>query len=1052
MDAPEKFDPSDLQECSGDKNLFRNPFKVYENFKSVYKGVRKTRTSAATTMQYDVTAATTEDRMSTDNYVGSLSNDDSGGSDIGIADNGVIVVSVNTLNSLEPSQDCGSASPRSDGNTTDDSGIDSICDRFLNDAAKAPEERKKSTMSSATTTTTSKSAFAAFALDDHFEPLKQSPSSKAKSMLQDTYGSLKRHTGMMDHHPWRRDFVLMQGSAKMKKANSKEDLLLTTGSSADNVELTSVRSKVKQTVQALETKYGKNGEPQQTAPSPIYSTINRATKKNKRNNVNVDAKDEQTEPILPPKISLSDLRMPVEEEVTDISEITQLLSNTNELLNRSSHLRASLTVSVRHANKKSGQTATFLFPTKKKEGGKKSKRPKQGLWNNLLRKSREDLTVESDTENSSDASETVAENAAAKQLPHAEMKVSKYEEANARIAAKFEKDRCTEISSKSSQEAVTSPEPVTSSDDDREHDVRDESDEEDKLAPASTPFVRHNPARRALGPGATVDIRRSIRLAPKTVANLASKFDNLLVNDGAGKNVTAQTSSQVEAPKTVLPDKELKLCKKDISKIIDALNKLEDDAKSSSVPASKSTTTATTTSKPRATVVTSSRFTTTANVRKSLRMKHGGLALASKTGSGKGSSELTKKNSVRRPHKEVELTPVKIEDGHEQVTDQSKDEDKKIGTSSQPILPPGRSVPTIPAPRYSIKENEITSKMQNAKSILSSVELPSETAYLNKSLSLTDRYLRKLATLAEVNGSGVQLKTPPAIVVKKDLMPADPAQANAQVAAIKIIDEAKGNSREGSVYSYETVGPRSLRYLDLVGYTDGKKALNHSYADLSGSRGSMTSAYDDVKPPSVHTYLSVANKMGSSEQVNQLRRSASEDNLSLRYDPVDISILVTARPAIVREDQLDSLSYVYDDVGSASYYGGQDGPGLYESIAGSILNLARNKIGFDVASVENLYASLTKTSAGSGSKSGATSVHQDEELAAPGPHEVLSYTLAKWSAAHWNETRHLSSARSSNRSSERKSIISDKSDEWIDLEDEDDYENSPTPMVQNFTR
>lgn len=146
MDNPEKFDAADLQEVSGDKTLFRKPFKVYENFRNVYKGVRKSRgsSSVTTAMQYDVTT-TSDDRMLTDNYVGSLSNDDSGSSDIGIADNGVIVVSVNALNSLEASQDCGSASPRSDGNTTDDSGIDSICDRLVNDTQKQDQDRKKST-------------------------------------------------------------------------------------------------------------------------------------------------------------------------------------------------------------------------------------------------------------------------------------------------------------------------------------------------------------------------------------------------------------------------------------------------------------------------------------------------------------------------------------------------------------------------------------------------------------------------------------------------------------------------------------------------------------------------------------------------------------------------------------------------------------------------------------------------------------------------------------------------------------------------------------------
>ena len=1035
MDNPEKFDAADLQEVSGDKTLFRKPFKVYENFRNVYKGVRKSRgsSSVTTAMQYDVTT-TSDDRMLTDNYVGSLSNDDSGSSDIGIADNGVIVVSVNALNSLEASQDCGSASPRSDGNTTDDSGIDSICDRLVNDTQKQDQDRKKSTP---------KSAFAAFALDDHYEPVKSSPSTKAKSVFHDTYGSLKRHTAMMD--PWRRDFVLMQATTatgKLKKGSSKEDLLLK-ASSSETVELTSVRSKVKETVQALETKYGKTGEPATVSPqSPIYSTINRANKKNKRL---VEEQKDEPGGDTSPKISLANMRLPVEEEVTDISEITQLLSNTNELLNRSSHLRASLTVSVRHANKKTGQTATFLFPAKKKEGGcKKSKAKKQGLWNNLLKKSREDLSVESDAENSSSCDSSDANEPVVERVP--ERTASKYEEANARIAAKFEKSRESETLSQQQQQPSEIKSTATSSDDDFDRDdIRGDSgdDDDDKLEAAATPFVRHNPARRAVGPGAAVDIRRSIRLAPKTVANLASKFDNLLVSDGTSVKA-APVPAASGAPETGKTEKELKLCKKDISKIIDALNKLEDDAKKSSVTSSKSAPVA----KPRVSVVTSSRFTTSANVRKSLRMKHG-MSLAAKPGSVKAGSELTKKNSVRRPHREPEMSSVNID-----VDPQPEKaaEERKVEPSSPPPPPkqPTRISP-IAAQVYSSKD-EITNKMLNAKSILSSVELPSETAQMNKSLSLTDRYLKKLASLAEGNSSSGNFRTPQPTPVTK------PDQSSLEIVNEKSKEILSGSypskvKAEGSVCSYEEVGPSSLRYLDLIGYPDTKKALNTSFADLSGSRRSMASAYDDVKPPSVHTYLSIADKDGSNEQ---LRRSVSEDNLSLRYDPVDISFLVTARPAIVREDQMDSLSYVYDDVGPASIYG-QDGPGLYESIAGSILNLARSKMGYDAASVENLYASLTKGAAAkSGSKLETVSGHQEDgadSLSGAGPHEVLSYTLAKWSAAHWSETRHLSSARSSNRSSERKSIISDRSDEWIDLEEEEDYENSAAAnIVQNFSR
>ena len=60
-----------------------------------------------------------------------------------------------------------------------------------------------------------------------------------------------------------------------------------------------------------------------------------------------------------------------------------------------------------------------------------------------------------------------------------------------------------------------------------------------------------------------------------------------------------------------------------------------------------------------------------------------------------------------------------------------------------------------------------------------------------------------------------------------------------------------------------------------------------------------------------------------------------------------IQTLVTARPAIVTEDQMDSLSF-YDDVNAPSL-----GGDLYESIAGSILNLAKRN-----SSMEDMYSSV----------------------------------------------------------------------------------------------
>merc|ERR1712008_154521 len=55
------------------------------------------------------------------------------------------------------------------------------------------------------------------------------------------------------------------------------------------------------------------------------------------------------------------------------------------------------------------------------------------------------------------------------------------------------------------------------------------------LEPLINPFVRHNPTRRPINGHNSMEVRRSVRLAPKTVANLASKFDNLLTNDSKAK-------------------------------------------------------------------------------------------------------------------------------------------------------------------------------------------------------------------------------------------------------------------------------------------------------------------------------------------------------------------------------------------------------------------------------------------------------------------------------------------------------------------------------------
>ena len=91
-------------------------------------------------------------------------------------------------------------------------------------------------------------------------------------------------------------------------------------------------------------------------------------------------------------------------------------------------------------------------------------------------------------------------------------------------------------------------------------------------------------------------------MAPKTVANLASKFDNLLTNDSkaklkvsnsavlgsaAGSVTSANSNSKVSSNTTSSSHqkthREMKLGKRDIAKIIGTLEKLDEEAKKASL-------------------------------------------------------------------------------------------------------------------------------------------------------------------------------------------------------------------------------------------------------------------------------------------------------------------------------------------------------------------------------------------------------------------------------------------------------------------------------------
>lgn len=71
-----------------------------------------------------------------------------------------------------------------------------------------------------------------------------------------------------------------------------------------------------------------------------------------------------------------------------------------------------------------------------------------------------------------------------------------------------------------------------------------------------------------------------MRLPPKTVANLASKFDNL--NLLSADDARQDPRHDADGGSGKHPGPEVELKKNDISKIIDTLNKLDDEAKKSS--------------------------------------------------------------------------------------------------------------------------------------------------------------------------------------------------------------------------------------------------------------------------------------------------------------------------------------------------------------------------------------------------------------------------------------------------------------------------------------
>jgi hypothetical protein len=404
----------------GSTNRFKKPFKIYENFRNVYKGVRRNSGSASGakgSYAFEAVAAasaTAPDEEEHHHVDGDAREDGPIGEDCNLE----MVASAAEATSAgggegASADENGNKKPASnDGNSTDDSGIDSFSDNA-------------------------------------------SPEPNAEDAAAGGAGGGEGRK----RNVWKRD---------LNEAKASE-------SKKSNVELKSVKSKVRETVMAIESKYGD--------VTPIYSKVNK---------VRTSATKVAAVPV----------------GKSDLKELSKMLNDTGNLLSRNSNLRASLTITMKKRNKAGGPTTktttTILLPTPKLDRKKA-------------------MLVEFEEE------------------PEEEFK-----------KPEVVKETLSETESVPAEEVV----------------VIQETNREEVPDPEKNPFIRHNPARKPTA-------RRSMRLAPKTVVALATRFDSLLQNSAAAGENKKNEGGDSPVKKTS-PGKLSK--NKDISSIISALNKLDEEA------------------------------------------------------------------------------------------------------------------------------------------------------------------------------------------------------------------------------------------------------------------------------------------------------------------------------------------------------------------------------------------------------------------------------------------------------------------------------------------
>ncbi|KAK4029716.1 hypothetical protein OUZ56_022685 [Daphnia magna] len=238
--------------------------------------------------------------------------------------------------------------------------------------------------------------------------------------------------------------------------------------------------------------------------------------------------------------------------------------------------------------------------------------------------------------------------------------------------------------------------------------------------------------------------------------------------------------------------------------------------------------------------------------------------------------------------------------------------------------------------------------------------------------------------------------------------------------------------------------PNCVTY-DELSYLTGRRQSN-GYDELMRSPLSTTSSGGYIDPGS-SSALGYERILPPEDHLANAEQTEDEDGSTLRYEEcgspstaIQASssvITVTALPAIVCEDQLDSISYLYDDIrtvdlgrNSRGYGGCYSGSNhSYEPIYAH-LGEGTSKMG----GLNSSSSSVSSSLAGQNDKSSDTLSDSSVE----GVHEVCSYKLTQMGSGAVPDSPAPSLAGTSTSTRTGAERRSETSDEWIDISDPDE--------------